>query len=85
MFYELNTWDPLGNTPWKRSTDENLNGTFDADIDIMAQITTVMDPDAQFANSEANTIMTNDSTVIATVETVADFANIGIPNLLPDG
>lgn len=85
MFYELNTWDPLGTTPWKRSVEENLNGTFDSEIDILAAITSVMDPDAQFADSEANTVMIDENTVIATVQTVAEIAKIGIPNLLPDG
>jgi hypothetical protein len=85
MFYELNTWDPLGTTPWKRSTVEALNGTFDGDIDVFAQIVSVMDPGAQYADSEANTVMVSENTVMATVETVADVAEIGIPNLLPDG
>lgn len=65
MFYELNTWDPLGTTPWKRSTDEALNGTFDGDIDVFAQITSVMDPGAQYADSEANIVMINENMVIA--------------------
>ncbi|WDK20854.1 kinetoplastid membrane protein 11 [Colletotrichum graminicola] len=29
MFYELNTWDPLGSSPWKRSNDDALKGKFD--------------------------------------------------------
>jgi hypothetical protein len=85
MFYELKTLDPLGTSPWKRSTEEALNGTFDGDIDIFAQIVSVMDPGVQYADSEANTVMISENTVIATVETVADNAEIGIPNLLPDG
>lgn len=85
MFYELNTWDPLGTTPWKRSTEEPINGTFDGDIDILAQITSVIDPDAQFADNDAKTVMINANTIMANVETVAEVAEIGIPNLLPDG
>ncbi|KAJ6439023.1 Lipase 1 [Purpureocillium lavendulum] len=48
MFYELNSWDPLGTTPWKRSNDDPLNGTFNGQQEIYAQITLLMDPDANF-------------------------------------
>jgi hypothetical protein len=46
MFYELNTWDPAGTTPWKRSTDDPLNGTFDGSLNQFAEITLLMDPNA---------------------------------------
>lgn len=85
MFYEMNSKDPFGSSPWKRSLDEPLNGTFDGDLDILAEITSVMDPDAQYADSRANTIMVNENTVIAKVETVSEVSKISIPNLLPDG
>ncbi|KAH8755940.1 hypothetical protein BGZ57DRAFT_745345, partial [Hyaloscypha finlandica] len=48
MFYELNSWDMLGNSPWKRSTGEELEGTFMGDMNILAQIQLIVDPDAKF-------------------------------------
>jgi hypothetical protein len=38
MFYELNTFDPFGTTPWKRSPGSELQGTFGGDLDILIQM-----------------------------------------------
>lgn len=76
MFYELNTWDPAGTTPWKRSNDDPLNGTFEADLDIFAQITQVLDPNATFSNPEANSASSDSSFREDAIQ---------LPNLLPDG
>jgi len=48
MFYELNTFDPLGNTPWKRTSASELQGTFMGDLNVYAQITRLMDPESRF-------------------------------------
>lgn len=53
MFYELNTWDPAGATPFKRSSGGELNGTFYGELDIFAQIATMMDPGAEFTEPAA--------------------------------
>ena len=52
MFYELNSWDPAGSTPWKRSENNPENGTFAGDESIFAQLTLYIDPDAEFRNVE---------------------------------
>jgi hypothetical protein len=55
MFYELNTWDPAGTTPWKRDTDSSeLSGTFYGDMLIMAQITRILDPNAELHHDDDN-------------------------------
>ncbi|KAE8332768.1 fibronectin type III domain protein [Aspergillus sergii] len=82
MFYELNTWDPRGNSPWKRSVDYPLEGTFEGTVNQLAQITLLMDSDAQFADQD----MISDASAasIATYDEV-ELSSIEIPNILPDG
>ncbi|KAH1912574.1 hypothetical protein KXW47_007499 [Aspergillus fumigatus] len=48
MFYELNTWDLLGGSPWKRSDNQPFEGTFEGIVNKFAQITRLIDPDAKF-------------------------------------
>lgn len=86
MFYELNTWDPLGATPWKRSTTGELNGTFAGELDVFAQVTLLMDKNAQFTSQEGNTSATVSSTeVLAGAVSDIEVAGIEVPDLLPDG
>ncbi|KAL5610312.1 hypothetical protein FOVSG1_004993 [Fusarium oxysporum f. sp. vasinfectum] len=48
MFYELNSWDLVGTSPWKRGTGGGeLNGTFYGDMLILGQITRLLDPNAE--------------------------------------
>jgi hypothetical protein len=87
MFYELNTWDPAGTTPWKRTTTGSLNGTFEGDLGKFAQITLLMDPNAQLNDQS---LIVNTSTNAAAVEKVEKVSGvkllgIEIPNILPDG
>jgi hypothetical protein len=88
MFYELNTWDPFGNTPWKRTTDDSLNGTFEGDHNVFAQITLVTDPDATFAQqNDIEGASTSIQTVAAATadDDVDDEDGIIVNNWLPDG
>jgi hypothetical protein len=91
MFYELNTVDDQsGDQPWKRSTTDSVNGTFNAHIDIFGQITMMMDKDAKYTLGKAN-----DPPAEAPVAQAAAVANVEIggqeislptiPGLLPDG
>ncbi|EKJ76429.1 hypothetical protein FPSE_03428 [Fusarium pseudograminearum CS3096] len=55
MFYELNSWDPAGTTPWKRDTAEGeLSGTFYGDMLILAKLTRLMDPKAELHHDNDN-------------------------------
>ncbi|KAF5660854.1 integrin alpha n-terminal [Fusarium heterosporum] len=55
MFYELNSWDPAGTTPWKRDSDGGeLSGTFYGDMLILSQITKLVDPDAELHHDNGN-------------------------------
>ena len=81
MFYELNTWDPFGSTPWKRSNDGPLQGTFDGDQDIFAQITLISDPDAHFSHGAIQST----AQLKVDVEATADVNIAEVPNILPDG
>ena len=82
MFYELNTWDPLGTTPWRRSNDDPLNGTFQGHMEIMAQVSLLLDPNAEFTNQEANVTL---SPPLPSSTGAAEDIDIQVPNLLPDG
>lgn len=90
MFYELNTWDPFGTNPWKRSTNGDLDTTFIGNLDIYAQITTLMDPGATF---KVDTIDTDTASNTTNAMKQAHFdaevgvmvmAEVEIPNILPD-
>lgn len=90
MFYELDTLDPLGTNPWKRSSDELRNGTFKASLDVFAGITLLVDPQAQLTNRD---LVQGDNTTAAAV--FSEFLDrttnnvqsglVAIPNILPDG
>ena len=84
MFYELNTWDPDGNTPWKRDTVGSLNGTFEGDVSIYAQITLLSDPNAQLNDQPLIVATSNNVAGEKKVSNVAEM-DAEIPNLLPDG
>ncbi|PLB48819.1 fibronectin type III domain protein [Aspergillus steynii IBT 23096] len=87
MFYELNTWDPLGSNPRKRSYDAPMNGTFEGSVNQLAQITLLVDPNAKFSDKDSNS---NAGTAAASLEvskvaTSAKVADVEVPNVLPDG
>ncbi|OAR01499.1 hypothetical protein LLEC1_05006 [Akanthomyces lecanii] len=82
MFYELNSWDVLGFSPWKRSNDDPLEGTFDGDQEILAQITLLMDEGAKFTQEQANT---RSFAAVKNAALASSNFNVQVPNLLPDG
>lgn len=87
MFYELNSWDPFGSTPWKLSNDDPLNGTFNGEQQVFAQITLLLDPNATFSQQEANNaapklaIQSNRTRPVQDLEIPA----VQVPSLLPGG
>lgn len=93
MFYELDSFDPLGTNPWKRSDSSGLNGTFSADIDILARLTHLLDPDAKLRQADK---IEDDSKGVQKPKADAQTPNINaesdtsrtykiVPNFLPDG
>ncbi|KAF7164134.1 hypothetical protein CNMCM5623_008824 [Aspergillus felis] len=87
MFYELNTWDPRGSNPWKRSEDQALEGTFEGTVNQFAQITLLMDPNAKLSEQALISNTGTASIASSKVELVnsAGSFDLAIPNLLPDG
>ncbi|RYP71496.1 hypothetical protein DL771_004751 [Monosporascus sp. 5C6A] len=84
VFYELNTADPPGNAPWKRSNHKELQGTFAGDVDILAKITVMMDPDAELVQGDkVETDNTTTPTGGAFVETLEK--GIHVEKFLPEG
>jgi len=90
MFYELDTLDPLGQSPWKRSPSGPLNGTFEGSLEIFAQITLLADADAKLIHQDkikdeepAAAPAAGVSKAAADVSVAA--IDIQVPNLLPDG
>lgn len=81
MFYEMNSWDPAGTTPWRRTNDDPLSGTFDGSVDVFAQITLLMDPNAEFVDQSD---VVSDATSDAQSEKL-ETPEFQVPNLLPDG
>ncbi|OBS29554.1 hypothetical protein FPOA_03491 [Fusarium poae] len=74
MFYELNSWDPAGTTPWKRDSAEGeLSGTFYGDMLILAKITRLMDPNAELHHD-------NDNKSKRSLATRADIVDYLVPN-----
>jgi hypothetical protein len=85
MFYELNSWDWSGSSPWKRGTGGELQGTFMGDMNILAQIQLLADPDAKLANQHSDTSsMTADKAAVADVSIAASGAS-AIDMIIPDG
>ncbi|GKU19782.1 unnamed protein product [Fusarium langsethiae] len=75
MFYELNTWDPSGTTPWKRDSHEGeLSGTFYGDMLTLAKITSLMDPDAELHHESGDS---QSKRSLAPRSSIADYL---IPN-----
>jgi hypothetical protein len=93
MFYELDFTDPFGASPWKRSEDPHLNGTFGGDLNMFRMVTEAWDPNIKLRQEEL--IKDDDAARVEAFN--AQFSNatgdlkalldLGFewPNLLPDG
>ena len=81
MFYEMNTRDPMGATPWKRSNRDSSKSSFEGSVNIMAQITMLLDPDASLTQEHLVEAGAQNSVLI----TNATESGIQIPSFLPDG
>lgn len=78
MFYEFNTFDPLGNAPWKRSERTAGDGTFKGDMAELAQVYLALNPDAKLNYQEpANAAKLSQAQSAAAAVEVSD--------ILPDG
>ncbi|OGM49583.1 hypothetical protein ABOM_001752 [Aspergillus bombycis] len=82
MFYELSTWDLIGGNPWKRSVDYPLEGTFEGTVNQLAQITLLMDTDAELADQD---MIADAATASIAAYDEVELSSAGIPNILPDG
>ena len=84
MFYELDTLDPLGSNPWKRSTDGVADGTVEGYQNQLAQLTLLADPDVKL-NLPDGVQSAQVSALHVEVATADQAAEFEIPNVLPDG
>ncbi|KAF5619593.1 lipolytic G-D-S-L family [Fusarium tjaetaba] len=82
MFYELDTFDPWGNRPWKRSTVEHTNGSFSGDMNTMARAAEFVAPDVTFRQEHK---IVDDSEIQGLQAAAKEGATEDVPNLLPDG
>lgn len=93
MFYELSTFDILGKTPWKRSQEGSINGTFEATVNALAQIAFLAEPDATLAEAqrmqnssgtEISPILKEPSATTGESEKLS-ISDVEVPNFLPNG
>lgn len=82
MFYGLESKDVLGKTPLIRNDNPSQEGTFQATVDQLAQITLLVDPSASFKGSGASLVPNNKKSV--QVNPAAQAPTGSIPNLLPE-
>ncbi|KAG5808825.1 hypothetical protein H9Q71_006708 [Fusarium xylarioides] len=82
MFYELDTFDPWGNRPWKRSTVEHTNGSFSGNMNTMARAAEFVAPDVTFRQEHK---IEDDSEIQGLQAAAKEGATEDVPNLLPDG
>ena len=85
MFYELDTLDPWGSNPWKRSPVEHMNGSFSGDMNTMARATKFLANDVQFRQESKISSTDLSEMMQALQEAASDGATEDVPNYLPDG
>ncbi|KAL4891313.1 fibronectin type III domain protein [Aspergillus ambiguus] len=84
MFYELKTTDWAGNNPWKRSYNPIFEGTFEGDVNILADALLVVDPDATLKQEALVNSMSTMSVDVLSAELASTDA-IQARSILPDG
>ncbi|OQD78925.1 hypothetical protein PENANT_c071G04858 [Penicillium antarcticum] len=92
MFFEMNSMDVFGNNPWKRSLNTVPEASFEGQMNALAQITLLLDPDAEFSQEQYVSDATADSVTTASLMSVkvaaansdAD-APLQVRSVLPDG
>ncbi|KAK2811108.1 hypothetical protein FQN50_002444 [Emmonsiellopsis sp. PD_5] len=87
MFYELSTFDFSGSSPWKRSNGDPLNGTFEGSLDVLAQVTLLVDPNADLVHENLVEGKSTAGGIFSEFSSEINKAalDIQVPNLLPDG
>ncbi|TLD05009.1 uncharacterized protein PgNI_09260 [Pyricularia grisea] len=80
MFYEMNSLDPLGNSPWKRSLDPLSEGTTESIMNALAELYSLTDDEAVLAGEQQMRLASAEETKI---NALAD--GLAIPKPLPDG
>ncbi|KAF5019289.1 hypothetical protein F66182_8707 [Fusarium sp. NRRL 66182] len=85
MFFELNTFDPFGTTPWKRSpAEEYKDGTFEYQLDGLARIAMEMEPEVELVH-EDRILKTTAAMKVAAVDDEEVRAADFISSIMPDG
>ncbi|KAL5359299.1 Spherulation-specific family 4-domain-containing protein [Aspergillus floccosus] len=79
MFYELNTLDPYGTNPWKRSDNVAVDGTFNATLNELALLQLLADPNAILI-SQASSKTTESTLSLA----AADYELLDTSTSTPD-
>lgn len=59
IFYELNSWDWLGSTPWKRDSAGDLPKTWQGDMNILATIQRLVSKDVTLNNDHGGSAVAN--------------------------
>lgn len=90
MFYKLESLDPFGSNPWKRSVEPHMNATFGGDENMFARVVEFLEPGIKLQNGDE---VENVAEVNGKEAAKAHFADAEVkaadlfewPNLLPDG
>lgn len=86
MFFNLHTLDPLGTSPWKRSTDTEQKATFEGQADLLAYLTSKLDPEAIQRGENDRPLSRRQSPARrADASALVERADMEVPKLLPDG
>jgi len=90
MFYEMNTWDLEGTSPWKRSVESTYVDTFEGSVNQFAQITYELDPgvklsDASFVSGTSPASSSSLAVSKVALMSTTDTEKRSVPWYLPDG
>jgi hypothetical protein len=91
MFYEMNTWDLGGKSPWKRSFESTYVDTFEGSVNQFAEITYKLDPGVKLSDASfvSDTSPAAAASLFAVSEvnllSTSDNGKRSVPWYLPDG